>query len=339
MMFQDRVFIIAEAGVNHNGSLETARALVDVASQAGADAVKFQTFTAARIASRGSEMADYQKRASVDSGSQYEMLKRLELNASDHHALAAYCTKKEILFLSSPFDEQAVDLLLQVGVPLLKVGSGEITNLPLLSYIGSKGLPVILSTGMSMLGEVERAVAVLSAQGCPDIALLHCVTEYPAPVDQVNLNAMLTLRQAFALPVGYSDHTVGFEIPVAAAALGARILEKHFTLDKSMPGPDHAASLDPTELALMVRAVRNVEQALGDGIKRPAPCELSNRDVARKSLIAARALAAGETLRREDIAVKRPGSGIAPEYLQRVVGRVVKIDVGADEVLRWEQLS
>ena len=339
MMFQDRVFIIAEAGVNHNGSLETARALVDVASQAGADAVKFQTFTAARIASRGAGMADYQKRSSGDSGSQYEMLKRLELDESDHYALAAYCTKKEILFLSSPFDEQAVDLLLQVGVPLLKVGSGEITNLPLLSYIGSKGLPVILSTGMSMLGEVERAVAVLSAQGCPDIALLHCLTEYPAPVDQVNLNAMLTLRQAFALPVGYSDHTVGFEIPVAAAALGARILEKHFTLDKSMPGPDHAASLDPTELALMVRAVRNVEQALGDGIKRPAPCELSNRDVARKSLIAARALAAGETLRREDIAVKRPGSGIAPEYLQRVVGRVVKTDVGADEVLRWEQLS
>ena len=339
MMFQDRVFIIAEAGVNHNGSLETARALVDVASQAGADAVKFQTFTAARIASRGAEMADYQKRYSGDSGSQYEMLKRLELDESDHHALAAYCTKKEILFLSSPFDEQAVDLLLQVGVPLLKVGSGEITNLPLLSYIGSKGLPVILSTGMSMLGEVERAVAVLSGQCCPDIALLHCVTEYPAPVEQVNLNAMLTLRQAFALPVGYSDHTIGFEIPVAAAALGARILEKHFTLDKSMPGPDHAASLDPTELALMVRAVRNVEQALGDGIKRPAPCELSNRDVARKSLIAARALAAGETLRREDIAVKRPGSGIAPEYLQRVVGRVVKTDVGADEVLRWEQLS
>ena len=339
MMFNDRVFIIAEAGVNHNGSLETARALVDVASQAGADAVKFQTFTAAGIASRSAEMADYQKRASGDSGSQYEMLKRLELGESDHRALAAYCTKKDILFLSSPFDEQAVDLLLEVGVPLLKVGSGEITNLPLLVYIGSKKLPVILSTGMSMLGEVERAVAVLNGEGCRDIALLHCVTEYPAPVDQVNLKAMLTLRQAFGLPVGYSDHTVGFEIPVAAVALGATILEKHFTLDKSMKGPDHAASLDPGELTLMVRAVRNVEQALGDGIKRPAPCELGNRDVARKSLIAARALAAGETLRREDIAVKRPGSGIAPKYLQRVVGRVLKTDVGADEVLRWEQLS
>lgn len=339
MILQDRIFIIAEAGVNHNGSLETARELVDVAARAGADAVKFQTFTAAGIASRSAGKAEYQKRSTGDAGSQYEMLKRLELDRSAHHELASYCARQGIMFLSSPFDGEAVDLLLAVGVPLLKVGSGEITNLPLLSYIGAQRLPVILSTGMSTLGEVERALGVLNAQRCPEIALLHCVTEYPAPADQVNLRAMLTLRQAFGLEVGYSDHTVGFEIPLAAAALGARILEKHFTLDKNMQGPDHAASLDPGELAQMVRAVRNVEQALGDGIKRPAPCELKNRDVARKSLVAARTLAAGEKITREDLVVKRPGNGIAPEHLEQVVGRIVRNGIEEDTVLRWDQLS
>jgi N,N'-diacetyllegionaminate synthase len=285
-----RVLIIAEAGVNHNGSIDLAVQLIDAAKASGADAVKFQTFRADRIATRSAEKANYQQRQAADGESQFEMLQRLELDAAAHRRLFDYCRKTAIQFLSSPFDIQSIDLLDTLEVPLLKIPSGEITNLPFLERIAAKGRPVILSTGMSTLGEVEEAVQVLRAGGVSEITLLHCVTEYPAPYAEINLRAMQTLKSAFGLPVGYSDHTPGIEIAIAAVALGAEVIEKHFTLDRSLPGPDHSASLEPKEFKQMVAAIRNVESALGDGIKKPALCELPNIPVARKSVVAARAV-------------------------------------------------
>ena len=304
------VFVIAEAGVNHNGSLDLALQLVDAAKASGADAVKFQTFRADLLATRSAHKAAYQERTTANTESQFQMLQRLELDAAAHQRLIEHCSQIGIQFLSSPFDAQSADLLAAMNVPLFKVPSGEITNLPFLEHIASKGRPVILSTGMSTLGEVEEAVHVLKAAGATELTLLHCVTEYPAPFGQINLRAMQTLKIAFGLPVGYSDHTPGLEIAIAAVALGAEVIEKHFTLDRSLPGPDHAASLEPGELQQMVNAIRHVEVALGDGIKGPAPCELPNISVARKSLVAARDLPAGHRLVAGDLDIKRPGSGL-----------------------------
>jgi N,N'-diacetyllegionaminate synthase len=333
-----KIFIIAEAGVNHNGSLELAIDLVDAAKKAGADAVKFQTFRADKIVTRKAGKAAYQKKHTPRGETQYEMLKRLELSREDHRELLDQCRRRKVAFMSSPFDQESADFLGELGLERFKVGSGEITNLPLLRHVAAKGRPVILSTGMSSLGEVEQAVETLRAAGCSDITLMHCTTQYPAPPEEVNLKAMFTMRAAFQVPVGYSDHTPGIEIPIAAAALGAEVLEKHFTLDKGLEGPDHKASLDPTEFQAMVRAVRTVEMALGDGVKRLAPSELPNRDVARKSVVAARPIKRGQRLTMGRLTIKRPGHGVQPADLEKVIGRAVNRDVEPDEVITWSLL-
>ena len=288
MIPQDRTFIIAEAGVNHNGSVEIAQRLIEAARQAGADCIKFQSFETDKLVSRSAAKAQYQQRNTEDASTQYQMLKRLELSEEDHRILLARCRQHGILFLSSPFDEGSADLLEELGVPAYKIPSGELTNHGFLQYLARKGKPLILSTGMATLAEVAEAVEVMVGTGNSQLYLLHCVTEYPAPFAEINLKAMDTLATAFGFPVGYSDHTPGTEIALAAVARGARIIEKHLTLDRNLPGPDHRSSLEPQELGAMVRAIRNVEQALGTGIKAPAPCEIKNMAVARKSLVATR---------------------------------------------------
>jgi N,N'-diacetyllegionaminate synthase len=327
--------IIAEAGVNHNGELAMARRLVELAAQAGADVVKFQTFRADRLASPQAPMADYQRRNLGAADSQLEMLRRLELSPQMHQELHAHAGRCGIEFLSTGFDCDSVDFLMRLGVSRLKIPSGEITNLPYLRHVGRQGKPIVLSTGMATLAEVEAALSVLETAGTAreHITVLHCTTEYPAPMADVNLRAMNTIRETFDVAVGYSDHTSGIEVAVAAVALGATIIEKHFTLDRSLPGPDHAASLEPQELAALVRAVRNIEQALGDGIKRPAPSELGNRAVARQSLVAARAIRAGETFSAANVTVKRPGGGLSPMRWDEVLGRTARRDFAADEPL------
>lgn len=334
-----RTVVIAEAGVNHNGSLDLARALVDEAKRAGADFVKFQSFRTAALASKTAPKAAYQRKTTAARQSQYDMLRALELSPVAHRILFAYCRVKRIGFLSSPFDEQSADLLSRLGVSQFKIPSGEITNHGFLRHVALKRKPIILSTGMSTLGEVEDAVRVIKDAGNRRTTLLHCVTEYPAPYDQINLRAMLTLKTAFGLPVGYSDHTPGIEIALAAVALGAAVIEKHFTLDRTMEGPDHQASLEPAELTNMVRAIRNVEASLGDGRKAPAPAELRNLTVARKSLVAARAIRKGEAITRSKVVVKRPGTGIQPVDLEKVLGLRAATAIPADEVITWSKLK
>ena len=333
------VFVIAEAGVNHNGSLDLALQLVDAAKASGADAVKFQTFRADQLATRSAHKAPYQERTTANSESQFEMLQRLQLDAAAHRRLIHHCRNTGIQFLSSPFDTQSADLLATMDVPLYKVPSGEITNLPFLEHLARKNRPLILSTGMSTLGEVEEAVQVLQFAGAIQLTLLHCVTEYPAPYAEVNLRAMQTLKSAFGLPVGYSDHTSGIEIAIAAVALGAEVIEKHFTLDRSLPGPDHSASLEPVELRQMVTAIRHVEAALGTGIKAPARCELPNISVARKSVVAARTLPTGHQLAAGDLEIKRPGNGLAPKLLPTLIGRTLRASVAKDEIINWDHLA
>jgi N,N'-diacetyllegionaminate synthase len=333
------VFIIAEAGVNHNGSIDLALRLIDVAKASGADAVKFQSFRADLLASRSAPKAAYQERTMAEGESQFEMLQRLELDAKAHQRMMDHCRQTGIQFLSSPFDLQSADLLAELGVQIFKVPSGEITNYPLLRHIARKCKPMIMSTGMSTLGEVEEAVNILLESGPAQLTLLHCVTEYPAPYAEVNLRAMQTLKSAFGLPVGYSDHTPGIEIAVAAAALGAEVIEKHFTLDRSLPGPDHAASLEPVELRQMVAGIRHVEAALGTGIKAPAPCELPNLQVARKSVVAARSLPSGHQLGSGDLEIKRPGNGLAPKLLPALIGRTLRGSVVKDQLINWSQLT
>ena len=333
------VFVIAEAGVNHNGSLDLALKLVDAAKASGADAVKFQTFRADLLATRSAHKAAYQERTTANSESQFQMLQRLELDEAAHRCLIEHCREVGIQFLSSPFDAQSADLLDAMDLPLYKIPSGEITNLPFLEHLAGKGRPLILSTGMSTLGEVEEAVELLKTAGATELTLLHCVTEYPAPYADVNLRAMLTLKMAFGLPVGYSDHTPGIEIAIAAVALGAEVIEKHFTLDRSLPGPDHAASLEPGELQQMVTAIRHVEAALGNGIKAPAACELPNISVARKSLVALRPLPAGHRLTAGDLDIKRPGNGLAPKMIPALIGRTLRAGLDKDEVITWDHLA
>jgi N,N'-diacetyllegionaminate synthase len=334
-----RVFIVAEAGVNHNGDPALARRLVDAAAESGADAVKFQTFRVDALLTRAAPKAGYQVETTGVDESQRDMLARLELDTAVLAELKERAAKRALTFFSAPFDEESADVLDRLGVALFKVPSGEITNLPLLRHLASKGRPIILSTGMSSLEEVDRAVAAIRAAGNPPLAVLHCLSAYPAPAAEVNLRAMDALAARCGCPVGFSDHTLGIEIAVAATARGAAIIEKHLTLDKSLRGPDHRASLDPAEFAGMVRAIRAVESALGDGTKRPMPSELDTRRVARKSLVAARPLRAGARLGAGDVLIKRPGTGISPADLDKAIGRPLARDIAADEVIGWEALA
>jgi N,N'-diacetyllegionaminate synthase len=330
-----RVFIIAEAGVNHNGDITTAKKMIDAAVKAGANAIKFQTFIPEEIASRSAPKAEYQKRTTRKEESQFDMLKKLVLDADAHRKLLAYCNKKGIQFLSTPFDLQSINLLNNLGLEIFKIPSGEITNLPYLKKIGSLKKKIIMSTGMADMKEIDKAMKILIEAGTPkkNITLLHCNTEYPTPMDDVNLRAMIAMKSAFSVKVGYSDHTLGIEIPVAAVALGAEVIEKHFTLDRRMEGPDHKASLEPKELEAMATAIRNVENALGNGIKKPSPSERKNRAIARKSIVSAAAINRGETLTSDNITVKRPGTGINPMRWFEVVGRKAKRDFHVDELI------
>ena len=329
------VFIIAEAGVNHNGDLELAKQLVDVAAEAGADAVKFQTFKAERLVSLDAPKAAYQKQTTAADESQFAMIKKLELDLDAHHLLLAHCRDRGIQFLSSPFDMDSIDLLLGLGIEIFKIPSGEITNLPYLRKIGSLNKKVILSTGMSTMEEIEAAIQILITAGMrkEQLTILHCNTEYPTPMADVNLRAMQTLTDHFDIKVGYSDHTLGIEIPIAAVALGATVIEKHFTLDNSLSGPDHRASLEPKELAAMVRAIRNLEQATGDGIKKPTPSEEENRPLARKSIVACRRIKQGELLSSDNLTTKRPATGINPMEWDQLIGTPASKDFQADEVI------
>ena len=333
------ITVIAEAGVNHNGDMALARRMVETAAAAGADYVKFQSFRADRLASRDAAKAAYQIAATGEDESQFEMLRRLELSDDDHRALMAHCRTSGIRFLSTPFDEERADFLAGLGVDRLKLPSGEVTNVPFLEHAGALCLPAILSTGMSDLEEVGAAVATLERAGCADITLLHCLTEYPANPAEANLRAMAAMRDAFGHPVGYSDHTPGVAVSLAAAALGASVIEKHFTMDRTLPGPDHAASLEPDELKRWVAEIRIVESALGDGIKRPAPSELTNRDIARKSLVAAVDIAAGEAFSHANVAAKRPGTGMAPARLSAILGRRARVAIPADALLREDMIA
>lgn len=330
-----RTLIIAEAGVNHNGELSLARQLVDVAADAGADVVKFQTFSADSLVTRSAGKAGYQTLATDASESQHAMLRRLALTRSMHDELIAHCKRRDIPFFSTAFDLESVDLLVELGLDSFKVPSGELTNLPYLRKIGAFGLPVIVSTGMASLSEVEAALNALESAGTSRdrITVLHCNTQYPTPMADVNLRAMLTIRDTFGVAVGYSDHTLGIEIAIAAVALGATVIEKHFTIDRTLPGPDHRSSLEPDELRAMVLAIRNVEIAMGDGVKRPSPSEAENVAVARKSIVAARPIATGEVLSADNLAVKRPGTGISPMQWDDVIGRPARRAFAADEAI------
>lgn len=329
------VFIIAEAGVNHNGSLALAKKLIDVASNAGADAVKFQTFNAEKLVSRHAAKAQYQKSRTHVNESHYEMLKKLELDESAHYELIKYCNEKKIIFLSSPFDHDSIDLLNRLDIPIFKIPSGEITNLLYLRHVGTLGKRIFLSTGMSTLSEIHEALKVLIEAGTSKdlITILHATTEYPCPKDEVNLRAMQTISSAFNVNVGYSDHTQGIEISLAAVAMGAKVIEKHFTLDRTMEGPDHLASLEPGELNAMVRGIRQISHALGDGIKRPSKSELKNIGIARKSIVAGRAIRVGEIFSSDNLAVKRPGSGISPMYWDSLLGTVSKKSYKKDDLI------
>jgi N,N'-diacetyllegionaminate synthase len=328
-----KTIIIAEAGVNHNGSLEIAKELIYAAANAGADYIKFQTFVTENLVSRDARQADYQKKNMGVETSQFEMLKRLEMSPEDHLEMIKSCDENGITFFSTAFDLESVDLLNNMNIPIWKIPSGEITNLPYLRKIGSLGKTVIISTGMATLGEIEEAIRVLELAGTTrdNITVLHCTTEYPAPIDEVNLKAMITIGEAFKVKYGYSDHTEGIEIPLAAVAMGASIIEKHFTLHKNMDGPDHRASLEPDELKKMIEGIRNIEKALGNGIKIPSSSELKNRIAARKSIIASRTIKRGEQFSIENLTVKRPGDGISPMLWENVLGAKAKRKYAQDE--------
>ena len=328
------VYIIAEAGVNHNGKLDLALKLCDAAKEAGVDAVKFQTWKMENIVTAQARQAAYQTENTGKEESQYDMLKNLELSYDHFRTIQNYCKKSGIDFLSTPDEEESLEFLVSLGLPFIKVGSGEVTNIPYLRKIGSCKMPVILSTGMSNIGQVATAYDTLLQAGAKEVSLLHCTTNYPCPMDEVNLKAMLTLREAFKCHVGYSDHTMGTEVPVAAVALGAEIIEKHFTLDRTMEGPDHKASLEPAELKLMVQQIRNIEAALGDGIKRPNKSEAENAKVVQKSILAKRPIKKGEVLTDDNLVAKRAGAGISSVYWDVVVGTKALQDYDIDEPIK-----
>lgn len=328
-----KVYIIAEAGVNHNGDLKLAHCLVDAAKAAGADAVKFQTFKAERLVSKTAQKAEYQKKTTSSGESQFDMIKRLELSPESFRSIADHCRDIGIEFLSTAFDEESIILLHSIGMSVWKVPSGEITNLPYLRAIASNNEPIIMSTGMCTLGEIEAAVDAIEAEGVARdlITLLHCTTEYPAPIPDVNLLAMVSIGNVFKMAYGYSDHTEGIVIPIAAVAMGATIIEKHFTLNRNLEGPDHKASLEPDELASMVHGIRAVETAMGDGVKRPTESEMLNRLAVRKSIVAASRIEKGEEYTVRNLTTKRPGTGISPMEWDRVIGKIASRSYSADD--------
>ncbi|MDZ4050812.1 MAG: N-acetylneuraminate synthase [Limnobacter sp.] len=330
-----KTIIIAEAGVNHNGDLEKAKQLVKAAKEAGADLVKFQTFKAASLVTKFANKAEYQQKTTGAAESQHDMVRKLELSEKDHLVLIEECRRNNIEFFSTAFDEDSFDLLLKLGINQIKVPSGELTNLPLLRHMSQFGMPLMLSTGMANLGEIEAALNVIEQAGTPrsKVTVLHCTTEYPAPMEDVNLRAMVNLGATFGVKVGYSDHTPGIEVPIAAVALGARVIEKHFTLDRNLPGPDHKASLEPHELKAMIDAIRNIEKAMGDGIKRPTPSELKNKPIARKSIVATQPINTGEVFTTRNLGVKRPGTGISPMLWDEVIGKPAKRSFAIDELI------
>jgi N-acetylneuraminate synthase len=332
------IFIIAEAGVNHNGKMELAKQLIDAAHEAGVDAVKFQTFKTEEVITREAEMADYQKEQLQDVDSQFEMAKKLELDYEKFVELKEYCDEIGILFLSTPHNPDAA-VFLDDLIPLYKIGSGDLTNLPYLEQVARFSKPIILSTGMSTIDEIREAVDSIKQAGNSDLILLHCVTSYPAEIEDANLRAIQTLQREFSLPVGYSDHTLGLEVSIAAVALGACVIEKHFTISKDLAGPDHQASLEPTALKELVRSIRNLEKAMGDGDKKPTPAERKIMGVVRKSLVAKVPIAKGTALTEEMIAIKRPGHGIAPKHLKKVIGKKASVDIKDDTVIMMDMIE
>ena len=331
----NKVFIIAEAGVNHNGSIELAKKLIDVASESGADAVKFQTFKAEKLVSKNAQKADYQKQTTNKTESQFDMIKKLELDMDTHKELIAYCKTKNIMFLSTPFDHDSIELLSDLGLEIFKIPSGEIINLPYLRHIGKLNKKVILSTGMADIGEIEDALDILISAGTKkeNITVLHANTMYPTPMEDVNLKAMVTIGNTFDIGFGYSDHTLGIEVDIAAVAMGACCIEKHFTLDKTMEGPDHKASLEPDELKAMVKAIRNIELALGSSVKKPSKSEIPNMQIVRKSIVAKIEIKKGDKLSEENITIKRPGNGINPMRWDEIVGTIAAKDYKEDELI------
>ena len=331
-----KTLIIAEAGVNHNGDMAMAKQLIIAAKTAGADIVKFQTFKTGNLVTKKADKAEYQKSTTGNTENQYDMIRKLELSRADHEILINECERQGIRFFSTAFDTESFDLLVSLGLDQVKIPSGELTNLPLIRYMTRLGLPVMLSTGMATLGEIEAATDAIVQAGTPRslITVLHCTTEYPAPMIDVNLRAMVSMKVALGVEVGYSDHTSGIEIPIAAVALGARVIEKHFTLDRTLPGPDHQASLEPHELKAMVDAIRNVEIALGDGVKRPSTSELKNKPIARKSLVAILPIRVGDSFSANNMGAKRPGTGLSPMLWDEIIGRIATKDYAVDELIK-----
>lgn len=329
----NKVFIIAEAGVNHNGDINLAKKLVDAASDAGADAIKFQTFKAGSLVCKSAEKAEYQKENCEKNESQFDMLKKLELNIEMHKELKEYCSHKNIMFLSTPFDFESIDLLEELNISIYKIPSGEITNYPYLKKIANLKKKVIMSTGMCSLNEIETALNVLKGNGAEDIVILHCNTDYPTSFKDVNLNAMITIKNKFNIDVGYSDHTLGIEVPIAAVAMGAKVIEKHFTLDKSMEGPDHKASLEPNELKDMVKSIRNIEEALGSYEKQVSESEKKNLNIVRKSIVAKYKIRKGDVFTEYNMTCKRPGSGISPMEWNNIIGQKAIRDFNEDELI------
>ena len=327
--------IIAEAGVNHNGSLDMAKKLIVAAAEAGADFIKFQTFSTEKLVLKNSAQAEYQKKNLGAATSQFEMLKKLEMSAKDHYELIKFSKSQKIVFFSTAFDLDSIDLLDGLHLPMWKIPSGEITNLPYIRKIGSFKKPVILSTGMATLGEIEDAIGLLEESGTKrdKITVLHCTTEYPAPLDEVNLRAMITIGEAFKVRFGYSDHTDGIEIPLAAVAMGASMIEKHLTLDRNMAGPDHRASIEPDEFKKMIQGIRKIEIAMGSGIKKPTPSEIKNKVIARKSIVASKLIKAGEVFTAENLDLKRPGNGLSPMLWDKVIGSKARRDYQHDELI------
>lgn len=332
---KSKTFIVAEIGVNHNGSVSLAKKLIDAAVESGADAVKFQTFKAENLLCKNTAKAEYQKQTTDENETQFEMIKKLELDSNTHKKLLEYCRVKNIQFLSAPFDIYSIDFLQSLGVEIFKVPSGEITNLPYLRHMGRLRKPTILSTGMASLGEIENALNILISSGTELelVTVLHCNTEYPTPMEDVNLRAMETIATAFGVSVGYSDHTLGIEVPIAAVALGASVIEKHFTMDRNLPGPDHRASIVPNEFSEMVKCIRNIEIALGSKIKKPSPSEMKNICIARKSIVSARSIKKGEKITETNVTVKRPGNGISPMLWDHVIGKRAERDYHPDELI------
>ena len=335
----NKALIIAEAGVNHNGNIDLAHNLIDAAADAKADAVKFQTFTAEGVATAIAPKAEYQKRTTGSDDNQLSMIKQLELSPDHYPSLISHCEDRSITFLSTPHDWAAIDILDNLNVPCFKIGSGDLTNIPFLRAVAKKGRPIILSTGMGNLSEVEEAVETIKSENNPPLVLLHCVTSYPANPEDCNLSAMKTLQKAFNVPVGYSDHTIGIEIPLAAISLGARVIEKHFTLDRNLPGPDHEASLEPHELLNMIKSIRMVEGALGHGIKTPTKSENDIKIVARKSIVAAIDIPNNTVITEDMITTKRPGNGLYPKYWDHVIGSTTRCAIIKDTLIHWNLIS